>query len=281
MKSSLTQRLITAGIGVPAVLAVVWFAPGDLAFVFFFGLTFWAAAEFVRLARPFAPSAPVGSLLVLVPLASLGVFAAVRSASTAEDLGLWLAAAGGGLALTAAFVPLLGATAPRDGLAAFGILAFGIPFFAVPPVVLYRLQSVDPWLVFILLVIVWTGDSAAFLMGSWIGRHKLAPRVSPNKTWEGSTAGFVAAVAVAAAWSWLRLEEVRGAWLAVAAATAVAAQLGDLVESHIKRGAGVKDSSNVLPGHGGFFDRFDALLAAAPVFTIGAWWLGFESLTPG
>ena len=279
LKTSLAQRLITAVIGVPVVLGVVFLAPSDLAFVAFFCLTFWAAVEFVPLARAFAPTAPLRSLMALIPLASALLFAAVRGNGAVTDLGLWLAATTTGLVLTAAFLPVLGATEPRDGLTAFGILAFAVPFFAIPPVMLYWLQATDPWLVFILLAMVWLGDSAAYSVGSWLGRHKLAPRVSPNKTWEGSIAGFTAGMIAAAAWSWIRLGEVRPAWLAVAAATCIAAQLGDLVESHVKRGAGVKDSSNVLPGHGGFFDRFDALITAAPVFAVGAWCVGLESLT--
>lgn len=280
MKSSLAKRLATSAIGIPAAMAVVFLAPGDLAFAVFFLAVFWAAAEFVRLARPFAPSAPVGSLLLLMPAAALLGFAALRGGGVG-DLGMWLAAATSGIALAAAFVPLFTSTEPRDGLAAFGILAFATPYFAVPPAMLYRLQTLDPWLLFVLLAMVWIGDSAAFWVGSSIGRHKLAPRVSPNKTWEGAIASFAAGMAVAVAWSLIRLGDVRPAWLAVAAATCVAAQLGDLVESHVKRGAGVKDSSDVLPGHGGFFDRLDALLTAAPVFTVGAWWLGFASLSPG
>jgi phosphatidate cytidylyltransferase len=102
--------------------------------------------------------------------------------------------------------------------------------------------------------------------------------VSPKKTWEGSIAGWLASVLAMALWSASRFGEVLPEWLLVAASTAVFAQLGDLFESLVKRGAGVKDSSNVLPGHGGLYDRVDALLFAAPVFVLGFWAFGLEAL---
>jgi phosphatidate cytidylyltransferase len=104
----------------------------------------------------------------------------------------------------------------------------------------------------------------------------MAPSISPKKSWEGSVAGFATAVLAAAVWSVWRLGSLDGALVGVAACTAVAAQLGDLVESMIKRGAGVKDSGHLLPGHGGMFDRLDAMLFAAPVLLLGLWLVGFE-----
>ncbi|HXE30499.1 MAG TPA: phosphatidate cytidylyltransferase, partial [Terriglobales bacterium] len=117
------------------------------------------------------------------------------------------------------------------------------------------------WLVF-LLVVVWVGDTAALYAGRAWGRHRLAPRVSPGKSWEGAVASMIAAAAVGAG---------VGAWqhayilIPVAIAINIAAQVGDLAESALKRGAGVKDSGTLLPGHGGVLDRIDALLFAAPV----------------
>ena len=111
-------------------------------------------------------------------------------------------------------------------------------------------------------------------MGSRFGRHKMAPVISPKKSWEGAAAGFAIALIAAAVWSVARHGALRPGILALAALTAVAAQIGDLVESMIKRGAGVKDSGRVLPGHGGVLDRMDALLFAAPVLLLGVWLLG-------
>jgi phosphatidate cytidylyltransferase len=280
VKRTTVHRLATSLVGVPAAFGVVFFAPGDLAFVVFFLLVFWAASEFIRLAYAFAPSAPLGVLLLLIPVASLGGFAATRFGEPVPEAGWWFLAGATLLALIATAVTLLAATKVSDGLNAIGILVFAVPYFAAPPVLLYHLQILDPWVLFVYLAMVWTGDSAAYTIGSWIGRRKLAPSVSPNKSWEGAIASFVACLLVAAIWSLWRLQELRWEWLAVAGLTGIAAQLGDLLESLVKRGAGVKDSGNVLPGHGGFFDRLDAILLSVPVFVVGAWLLGFDSLVP-
>ncbi|MFP5288155.1 MAG: phosphatidate cytidylyltransferase, partial [Thermoanaerobaculia bacterium] len=125
--------------------------------------------------------------------------------------------------------------------------------------------------VFLLMAIVWLGDTAAYYVGSRIGRHKMAPTISPKKSWEGAAAGFFTGVAAAAVWSALRMDRIDLRILAVASLTAAAAQIGDLVESMIKRGAGVKDSGTVLPGHGGVLDRLDAMLFAAPVLLFSLW----------
>jgi hypothetical protein len=98
--------------------------------------------------------------------------------------------------------------------------------------------------------------------------HKLAPAVSPNKSWEGAIAGLATSLAATAIWSQLRLGHVDAVLLAIGGATAVASQLGDLVESLLKRGFGVKDSGALLPGHGGFWDRMDAMLFAAPTLLL-------------
>jgi len=144
-----------------------------------------------------------------------------------------------------------------------------------------------------LLLVVWAGDTFAYYTGRAIGRHKLAPRISPGKTWEGTIASFAGSVIV----GWAVLAHARQisealmsihvltrerAFLAeplplasiivLSALINVAAQLGDLVESLIKRGAGVKDSGALLPGHGGMLDRIDALLFAAPVLWYYAAW---------
>ncbi|MEE4270849.1 MAG: phosphatidate cytidylyltransferase [Thermoanaerobaculales bacterium] len=122
-------------------------------------------------------------------------------------------------------------------------------------------------LLFFFLVTIWLGDSGAYYIGSHFGRHKMSPRISPNKTWEGLAGGVAATFAAAAA-----AKLVFGlplAWVhmaALAAVLAVAAPLGDLIESQFKRDTGVKDSSNLIPGHGGFLDRTDSLIFAAPPF---------------
>ena len=277
--SSLARRLLTAALLIPAVLALVFLAPGELAFAVFVLAFFLAALELLPMARAVAPSAPVGSLRVLVPLAAVAGFLLMRGGERAVP-AWWLLGALSLVVAAAALTAVFGGAQVRDSLAATGILAFAVPFFAVPPIGLWWLQQADPWLLIALFLIVWIGDTAAFAVGKAIGRHKLAPAISPGKTWEGTVAGFLGSLLAAGLWSLLRLGEARLDLLALAALAAVAAQLGDLVESAFKRGAGVKDSSNLLPGHGGFFDRLDAMMLSTPVFVAGIQALGPEALLP-
>ena len=108
------------------------------------------------------------------------------------------------------------------------------------------------------------GDTVAYFVGRWIGKHPVAPRLSPKKTWEGSIASFLGALLVAVAFSrWLNIPLHH--LLLMAGAGNIAGQMGDLLESAFKRSAGVKDSGSLLPGHGGILDRIDALILAIPV----------------
>ncbi len=124
--------------------------------------------------------------------------------------------------------------------------------------------------VLVLLGLIWAGDIAAYYGGRALGRHRLAPVISPAKTVEGAVAGTVASLVVGLLLARVLIDEAdRGSlWVfgIIVLATSIAAQLGDLAESAIKRSAGVKDSSTLLPGHGGMLDRIDSVLFAAPVF---------------
>jgi phosphatidate cytidylyltransferase len=114
------------------------------------------------------------------------------------------------------------------------------------------------------LVIPWAGDTAAYFVGRAIGKYRLAPVLSPKKTWEGTIASILGALLVAVAFSrWLSVPFPH--LLGIAAAGNIAGQAGDLLESAYKRSAGVKDSGTLLPGHGGILDRIDALILAIPV----------------
>jgi phosphatidate cytidylyltransferase len=116
------------------------------------------------------------------------------------------------------------------------------------------------------LLVSWAGDIGAFYVGRKFGRHKMAPRVSPKKSWEGAAASVVTAVVLAGAYLLRFIPGISVASaIAVTAAANVAGQLGDLAESAMKRGANVKDSGTMLPGHGGFLDRVDSTLFALPV----------------
>lgn len=121
------------------------------------------------------------------------------------------------------------------------------------------------YLVISVLVMIWICDSAAFHVGAPLGKHKLFPRVSPQKSWEGAIAGFVLAIAAAVAAKYIVLTFLPlGSAIVIGAIVGTIGQLGDLVESLLKRDAGVKDSSALIPGHGGALDRFDSILLVSP-----------------
>lgn len=127
------------------------------------------------------------------------------------------------------------------------------------------------------LATVWAADSGAYFAGRTLGKRKLSPRISPNKTVEGLIGGLIAGVVVALAFSILAGATPQQLPLvgAVALVTVLFSVVGDLFESLLKRHVGVKDSGNLIPGHGGILDRIDAVLAALPVFALGKAWLGF------
>jgi phosphatidate cytidylyltransferase len=135
---------------------------------------------------------------------------------------------------------------------------------------LHRDGTLGAELVLTLLAIVWAADVGAYAAGRLLGRTKLAPAVSPGKTWEGVTGGLVAAgLAAGMAASWLDLPV--GRLVALGIVTALISVLGDLTQSMFKRNVGLKDSGKLLPGHGGVLDRIDSLTAAVPAFVVGLW----------
>jgi phosphatidate cytidylyltransferase len=168
---------------------------------------------------------------------------------------------------------------PDTAFSVFGLLYCGLTLATVP---LVWVQQDGPSLLIFLFCIVWTGDIAALYVGRNFGRHKLAPRISPNKSWEGSAASLAGSLLIAAAlvaWPMSSKQVDRhapfcrpaGSLAGLAVVLNLFAQVGDLVESAIKRGAGVKDSGAMLPGHGGILDRIDALLLAAPALWYAQW----------
>lgn len=142
-------------------------------------------------------------------------------------------------------------------------------------VVLHSEESLGAIWVILLMLLIWAADTGAYFAGRRFGRHKLAPSVSPGKSWEGVAGGVVLAlvVAVLATW-WLSLAAHWVAYLGLVMLTILISVLGDLSESLFKRIAGIKDSGGLLPGHGGILDRIDSLTAAAPLFVLGLLWLG-------
>lgn len=153
---------------------------------------------------------------------------------------------------------------------AFGLLTI-VPFFwgmvALRQYGYAENHHTGAWWLLYVMLLVWGADSGAYLFGKLFGKHKLAPKVSPGKTWEGVIGGLVTSALI----SWLfgryaPLNVVPVTLLVCSVIAALASVLGDLTESMFKREAGIKDSGNLIPGHGGILDRIDSLTAAVPVF---------------
>jgi len=264
----LAKRVGVAAVGIPiavtaAYLGGYWLA-GLLAV-----MASVAAWEFAAMYRA-AGLSPAPMLAALLALAYVFMAASLP----VHDFAIW-----GTLATLGLATLLMTRSAPESppGLTVM-ITVFGAVYTGALLGFGQWLRDIDgtspSWrgaaILFLPVAITWLGDSAAYFVGRSIGRYKLAPTISPKKTWEGAIAGLLTTVGGAVLWvvataplvSWtITLAEAAG----LGAAVAVAGQVGDLFESRFKRDCGVKDSSSLLPGHGGFLDRVDALLFAFPV----------------
>ena len=142
---------------------------------------------------------------------------------------------------------------------------FGIVYYLTS----YNLSVVFAFGLLMVVAMVWVNDSGAYIGGSLFGKHKMWPRHSPGKTWEGTAFGVLVAAVFGLFVGPLMVPSVAWYhWLAIALICSVVGTLGDLVESMLKRSVGVKDSGNIMPGHGGFLDRFDSLLVIMPFVSI-------------
>jgi phosphatidate cytidylyltransferase len=265
------KRELAAAIAIPIVLAVLFLAP-PIAFNLLVAAVVLAALwEFYRLAEK--TGLPVAKTVGIVAGAAALLWWElfwgydVYPAQTGITVVLASLLV---FVFLASLAPLFAKVDLPAALGGAGGTVFGVLSIALPATAMCFLRIVSPRAVLLLFLLVWGCDSFAYYTGKNFGKHKLAPRVSPNKTWEGTIGGLVGGTLIGAAagtwWVFPELGPLRGA-LAGALATS-AGQLGDLVESMWKRGAGVKDSGTFLPGHGGFYDRIDSLLYAAPVLAV-------------
>jgi len=155
----------------------------------------------------------------------------------------------------------------QDVLPAIAISSAGLLFVALPFSYLVRINEIEHdgrALILFTLALIWAGDTLAYFIGKFFGRVPMAPALSPKKTWEGGIANLIGSLLIAWATAQFVLAPV-GILVAIALAANIAGQMGDLIESAYKRGAGVKDSGTLIPGHGGVLDRIDSLILAAPV----------------
>ena len=261
------KREAAAAVAIPIVLGILFFTPPVFFHLLVALVTLGALWEFYRIAEktghPVAKTVGMGGGVLLF-LAAPGFFPILPP----REVHLILAV--GLVAILAAFAELASSVEVGSALAGAGSTVLGVLLIPLPAIAMMAIREVTPRAVLFLFLIVWGCDSFAYYVGKNFGRRKLAPTVSPKKTWEGTIGGFVGAARVgAAAGTWWVLPELGAARGALAGALASSAgQIGDLIESLWKRGAGVKDSGVFLPGHGGFYDRIDSLLFAAPVLAI-------------
>ena len=150
-------------------------------------------------------------------------------------------------------------------MTASGALVFSSAWLGL---IVLKQQSSGEWLVLWALVLVWFSDVGAYFSGSAFGKRKLAPLVSPGKTWEGAFGGLAASVLATSVMTWFLGWQPVLSWCLLACGLAVISIFGDLFESAVKRANEVKDSGNLLPGHGGVLDRIDSILVVAPVFAL-------------
>lgn len=273
MSSSTGLRVLTAAILIPLVVAAIWWGPNWLIAIVcafcaiagileFFSIAARIGAQGYRLWTCLAAAGIVAQQWYAARLASISTLGELLNRSPRIGLefvlfGFILGVAGISLASRRSLTEVL----PSISVSAAALLFVVLPFSAV-----VRLHGVDvlgPQLLLFTGVLVWAGDTAAYFVGRGIGRWKMTPQISPNKTWEGAAANILGALLVAAVFGyWMKIPPAH--MLGMAVAGSVAGQVGDFFESAWKRSAGVKDSGSIIPGHGGMLDRIDSLILAAP-----------------
>jgi len=280
-------RILTAAVLIPIVVGLVWWGPPWLLATVATVVAILALLEFFTLGervglRPFRKWTIV---------CAAGLFYAQYCAGGVEiravsfDIALVRRNLGVSLSLEAlllifAFGAVSIGLAMRrplqEVLSAIGISSAGLLFIALPFSYLVRIDEIDRFgreLVLFTLALIWAGDMLAYFVGRFLGRVPMAPVLSPKKTWEGAFANFVASVVVGFLFArWMGTDILT--MIVIGAIANIAGQMGDLIESAYKRGAAVKDSGALVPGHGGVLDRVDSLILAAPMVWATYEWLG-------
>jgi phosphatidate cytidylyltransferase len=268
IRRTVLKRVITAAVLAPAVVALLLWGPYWLLVVATAIIALLALYEYLGIADASgARSMKITSLIIAAAL--FGITAWRPDFVMASLLAAFLIMLG-----IATFRRSTEGILPAVASSFFGLVYVPVALATLP---LISLEANGRALLLFLMLVVWTGDIAALYTGKHLGRHKMAPELSPKKTWEGAAGSMVCSLLVAGLLTTFASHfgvSVLGtvpypghvwSWLILAALINAAAQLGDLLESALKRGAGIKDSGTLLPGHGGVLDRIDALLLAAPL----------------
>lgn len=266
----LKQRVLTALVIAPIIIAITLYLPTTvfgvvLALVLALGAWEWAGLSGLEGMPRYSYTATV--LLILGLLNRL---------LPQEPMVALILISVGVIWWSAAFLFVLAFPAGSGFLHSHAIrILTGLLVLLPTHAALLLLHQGDPRAALLVMVLVSFADIGAYFVGRAFGRHKLAPRVSPGKTWEGL--GGALLVVLATGYAAARLLEIPAAvmvgFLIVCLVTALASVVGDLTESMFKRMVGAKDSGSLLPGHGGVLDRLDSITAAAPVFALGILWL--------
>ena len=258
---SLRKRTLTAFFLLGILFLVIQYAPLIVFFILLQAFILAALLEFYNLAdrKKFFPRKALGAVCALI------IGASFYFPRLGFERGLFICL----LAACAYFVVRINTL---ERLASFpqsiSVTFFGALYLSFPLNYLYRIRLEDGvFSLYFLFAVIFLGDSGAYFIGKPFGRKKMTPIASPNKTWEGSAGGILFACLGALAARKLLLPDIV-LWKAVLCGVLVhaAAQISDPLESLFKRAVGIKDSSNVLPGHGGFLDRIDSLILASPLF---------------
>lgn len=267
----LKERVITALVLLPIVIWCVFFAPNSWAFTIFAGLIVsvaaWEWTNLMRWQQPLARGAFVALIVAsLGALLAFPVLAGIKLPLYGLSLIFWLVA----LRLVRGYPNNTALWANVSVLLPVGFILL-VPAWSG----LVELHKISHWWLLYVFVLVWGADTGAYFAGRTFGKTKLAPAVSPGKTVEGLVGGLLVTGAIMVGVAIHRGLEGQRFWafLGLSLLTVLASVLGDLLESMVKRQAGVKDSGNIFPGHGGALDRIDSLTAAAPIFMLG-WLLG-------
>lgn len=272
MTRNLAQRLAVAAVFIPAIIWVIyqggWWLYGMLLLFAAIGMGEFLSGEGWKATGPvfWLSLITIGTIFTLVaaPLANSD---GTTSPTTGVIEGVSLLA---GYFLVSGMLFAVGKRMPAELFASHARLFWGMAYISIGYTTVFLVGSGmhgyhggDALL--LLFAVLWVGDTAAMGVGKAIGRHKLAPGVSPNKTVEGFVGGIMGSVVIGLVMYFWKFQALGiGHTLAIAAGASVFGQLGDLAESMWKRSVGVKDSSAIIPGHGGVLDRFDSLLFAAP-----------------